>query len=698
MTGASRRSLILWSLSALAAIAMTTLLSTPPNLLGGLREHYYDLLQRVVEVQRERSPVVIVAIDDASISQYGRWPWSRIQVADLLEEVLAHNPAAVGFDVIFPEEEVPIVDQILDLYPQLDDEERLALGVLPKPDQVLREGVEGHRVVLARVLLRDPAEEPATGSIHRPTVLVSQDTTVDLLQPYKSVLTNIPTLEQAAAGHGFVNGIVDSDGTIRRAQLVIAGPETLEFSLPLELLRVATGASAYMIDGTRTGPSAITVGRVTIPIAADGSIRPHFAGTYIPRVSAASLFGDKPLPLELEGRIVLIGVTALGLVDKVSSPIEALVDGVEIQAQIIDTLVYDRQLHRPAWAWMAETTFAVVAHLVITLLILRRYPLIALSVMATTLALATAGSMVAFDIHRILLDAASVSASIVSSFLVLAVVSGVHAEVERRGLTRALRLAELEAAKRDGELAAASRIQNSMNPNPLVLLHDSIEAYGRLLPAKEVSGDFYDIRCVDDQHIFFVVGDVSGKGIPAALFMAIARAFSRSLSRLSLKENLVSYFGRINSALVENNPDDMFVTAVFGLLNMESGHLEYGCCGHSPPILLPRAGGAVQLPIVGGPPLSVIDGFPYEMGSMTLERGAILITFTDGVTENPLDNNEPLGDEGLVEVLSTFEPSDGVSDIVDRLIEIVSKPSREGGEVFDDITVLGIRLRVSTPE
>ncbi|HRI47306.1 MAG TPA: PP2C family protein-serine/threonine phosphatase, partial [Ignavibacteriaceae bacterium] len=205
--------------------------------------------------------------------------------------------------------------------------------------------------------------------------------------------------------------------------------------------------------------------------------------------------------------------------------------------------------------------------------------------------------------------------------------------------------------------------------------------------AKDIGGDFFDFFMIDDKNFGFVIGDVSGKGIPAAIFMAVSRTLLRAtaLKGLSPNECLV----HVNNLLCSESVSSMFVTVFYGILNTETGLVTYANGGHNPPYLI-KADGTVELiPMTGGIALGVMEEMPYNFKSFTLNPGETVFLFTDGVTE-AMDSKEDLfSEERLIERL-TNSNSKSISDITKDVIDSVFEYSKDVPQ-SDDITVLTFR-------
>jgi serine phosphatase RsbU (regulator of sigma subunit) len=210
----------------------------------------------------------------------------------------------------------------------------------------------------------------------------------------------------------------------------------------------------------------------------------------------------------------------------------------------------------------------------------------------------------------------------------------VAADSRRRSAELELQRSREAAARIDGELGAARRIQMGLLPDPATIFGNeqrfSIAAL--LEPAQAVGGDYYDCFMLDAQRLCVAVGDVSGKGVPASLFMAISKTLTGALMRRQTDLGLA--IRELECELSRENAESLFVTAFIAVLDLATGKLEYVCAGHDAPILL-RDGKPSRLDTeaTGGPPLCAFGDYPYLAGHLQLLPGDQICLFTDGVTE-----------------------------------------------------------------
>jgi sigma-B regulation protein RsbU (phosphoserine phosphatase) len=253
-------------------------------------------------------------------------------------------------------------------------------------------------------------------------------------------------------------------------------------------------------------------------------------------------------------------------------------------------------------------------------------------------------------------------------------------------------LMETTAAKEriESELQVASSIQMGILPKifPPFPERSEFEIYAILEPAKEVGGDFYDFFFVDDDHLCFAVGDVSDKGVPAALFMAVAKTLIKMKATVGLTSDQVLI--RVNQDLSIDNPTLMFVTLFLGILNVRTGELEYSIGGHDPPFIIRASGEVEPLELTNGIMLGVEEDLIYESRQVNLQKGETLFVYTDGVTEANNPEDQLFSPQRLQQALVRYKDN-AVTELVHSMrteIELFS----EGAPQFDDITMLALKF------
>jgi sigma-B regulation protein RsbU (phosphoserine phosphatase) len=248
--------------------------------------------------------------------------------------------------------------------------------------------------------------------------------------------------------------------------------------------------------------------------------------------------------------------------------------------------------------------------------------------------------------------------------------------------------AQLESLKND--LTTARDIQQYILPRvfpPFPEYTDKVDIYASMEAAKDIGGDFYDFFRIDDDHIALVVADVCGKGIPAALFMAVSRTIIRSKGMQGCSAE--TCMTESNHLLAAYSIDNMFVTVFYAIYNVKTGFISYSNAGHNPPLLLRQDGSVSELPVMENTIVGVIDNIEYQKDTLQLEQGDTLFMFTDGVTEATDAAYNEFGVERLGDILSQHSHSN-----CQQIVEAVKKGIKDfvgETEQSDDITMLVVK-------
>ena len=256
-------------------------------------------------------------------------------------------------------------------------------------------------------------------------------------------------------------------------------------------------------------------------------------------------------------------------------------------------------------------------------------------------------------------------------------------------------LAELRAAAAmqarmagvERELIIARRIQQAIVPT-VFPTGGPVEVYGTMLPAREVGGDFYDFFWLDEERLGFAIGDVAGKGVPAALFMAVTRSVLKAVAMGGVAPG--ACLRRVNELLYPESVASVFVTLFYGVLNASTGSVEYANAGHNPPVLVRPGVPPSLIERVAGLPIAAVKEFAYTSHQMALGRGEALLLYTDGVTEAMNARREQFDTPRLLAALDGVagEPVRTLVDAVTGAVEAFAA----GAEQHDDITLLAVRL------
>jgi len=674
--------------AALALVAGALVLRIiDPGVVTELRVRGFDLVERMWPRARDSARVVIVDIDEKSLAQYGQWPWPWHLVAELVRRIAQGNPRVVGIDIVFAERDrlspTEIARELPGLPPSLAD----ALAQLPPGDRDLAEAMAAVPTVLALAPSREEVAPPS-GPIHSAPIRQAGDDPAPFLKSYKSIVQSQPDLRAAALAAGEIAVEPDADGVVRRLALAVAYQQTIVPSFALEVVRVGGGEQAIVIDTGALGIEDVRIGGTTIPTDRRGRAILHFAPSLARSISASEVLDPAFDPAELRGQVVLLGVAGVGIAGLRETPL-GLVRAVDLHAQLIESILLGDLLRRPPFLDWFELAAALAAGLAVIWLLGYASPVRAVGI-ALAIAVALFGVELAlFRFADRLFD---------STFPVLTLLGALG--VMLVGNLRAAQtdlVHEREAKQRvEGELAAAQAIQMGLLPRRFPAFPDrpDIDVYARIEPARMVGGDLYDYLLIGgSSRLFFLIADVSGKGIAAALLMAVTKevvrdavlTFAPALDRILAEAN-----GKIAAASAElEREGGVFVTAFAGILDLASGEIEFASAGHDAPFILGGKTGLRRLVTEGGPPLGAIDDFRYPVDHDRIEPGEVLLLYTDGVTEAENANHTLYSSERLTTALGKAPVVDAqrvVAAVIDDVHRFVG-----GAEQADDMTLLALR-------
>ena len=269
--------------------------------------------------------------------------------------------------------------------------------------------------------------------------------------------------------------------------------------------------------------------------------------------------------------------------------------------------------------------------------------------------------------------------------LLEALVAQVAVALDRAQLVEAF----LEKKRIEEALKLAHDIQMGLLPKTFPPFPDKpqIDLHASIIPAKGVCGDFYDFFFVDEDHLCFVIADVSGKGIPAALFMAVSRTLIKT--RSAKESPPCQTLMQVNNDLYQQNDSGMFVTIFYGMLNIRTGELTYSNGGHNPPYILRQKQGEIEGLEAGGVALGVMEGYEYDLNTTQLRPGDGIFLFTDGVSEAMDKDGNEFSSERLEELLKNLDrlaPQDITKDALEDVDHFVA-----GADQSDDITVMVVK-------
>ena len=408
-----------------------------PHWLEEMKLRSFDFYQKISPRVYSEAPVVIVDIDEDSLSTYGQWPWPRTLLADLLSRLYQWQVAAVAFDVVFAEPDRASPDEAVKNFRNVDEGTRELLSHLPSNDDSFAKVISEGRVVLgqsgaAAMKVRSDGEFPETA-----VATLGRDPRRYLIG-FPHLLRNLPVLEQAAAGRGLFSILPEQDGIVRRVPIVMKADDKIVPALTLDLLRVATGASTILVRTDEAGVSSVAVPGLELPTDRNGRVWVHYTRHNKARyVSAKDVLEGKAAPEQFAGKLVLIGTSAIGLLDVKTTPVSPAMPGVEVHAQLLEAAMTDSLLGAPGYALGVEMSTALVGGIALSLLA----PIASVLTLFATAVLMTgaviAGSWIAYSQHQMLFDATFPVLTLLSIYMGVVVIGYFREQLDRRRIRSA---------------------------------------------------------------------------------------------------------------------------------------------------------------------------------------------------------------------------------------------------------------------
>jgi adenylate cyclase len=339
-----------------------------PAFLARLDDSVYDILLRSTRTKGPSPNVVIVDVDDRSLSTVGQWPWRRDVVGRLITRLRNAGASAIALDIIFAEP---------DRYGQPgDSQERSTLAEMATtPDAALAGALRDGRVILGYGLTFDAPPRAQRACVLHPIgiaiVQPSDETRYEPLFHATGAVCSLPMLAEAAATSGFLNAAPDSDGILRRVPLLARLDDRIYPALALAAVAAATGTRDMALRIANVNASVLTIDNRTVPIDGKGNLLLRYRGKKrtFPYFSAADVLADHVPAGALRGKIVFVGTTALGTREVVATPLDTLFAGVEVQATVADNLLEQDFFRRSALGTTLETLVVLVLGIVIAALV-----------------------------------------------------------------------------------------------------------------------------------------------------------------------------------------------------------------------------------------------------------------------------------------------------------------------------------------
>ena len=493
---------------------------------------------------------------------------------------------------------------------------------------------------------------------------------------FKNKITSLEKFNNAAKGVGTISYLDSSDAVLRSLPLFLKIGNDIWPALSLETLRVLHGHKNILINSDQTGINLIKTRKYQIEPDRNAIVYINYKQfdkeNYI---SAVDVLNQNINANKLRNKIAIIGSSAQGIFDFVKIPNGKVIPGVETHAHLIENIINNDFIVKNTYTTIAENLLLVTSLILALIIPNRILPKFSIVIFAGLVFILLSSSVIAYqfnyfvDVFYIILS---------SSLLFLTTLYFRYLRENEIALDNEKKQIIL---KQEREIAG--EVQKKLFPE---VFEDSKLIYAKNIPARDVSGDYYDYIRVNDNEIYFTLADVSGKGIKAGMLMANASSVFRSLAKLEKPVSTISRY--VNNQVSDSSYQGMFITAVIGKINIQKKEIEYINHGHEPIMIFDKDYNFEYIKS-SLPPLGIMkfndDSF-FKTSIKNIQDKTLLI-YTDGVTEGYLKNDEELGAKGF-ENLIKDNKFDNSKDIIDKVCEILDNRSK----LRDDITCLGINI------
>ena len=646
---------------------------TNPSIVKKISFISYDLYQKVFNKGKIEA-VTIIDIDEKSIAKIGQFPWRRDIYSKILYNLNQFNPSAIAFDIVFSEEDKQNPQDLL-LKLQKESDQLITANVL-NTNKIFIDSISKSKVILP--VLGEPNDNfVENNSKPKLKIITKGENAKNFLYSYKNKIISLEEINNAASGIGAISLIPNIDGIIRNIPLLYNIDNQIWPSLALEAIRIATNQKNLLVQSDKSGISVIKTRKDVFPGDQNGIINIKYnkfdKENYISAIDVINNDFDQK---RIENKIILIGSSAQALFDIVKISNGKTVPGVEIHAHIIDNILNKENIVKNIYTQLSENIIFLLIVIFLILIPIKTKPKFSIIFFIGSIFVINLSSIIVYQFN-FYLD--SLFTSLAGSIMFMTSLYFRYLEENSIAIENEKKQSIL---KKEREIAG--EVQKKLFPK-----NKKIEKYifAQNTPAKDVSGDYYDYYQVNDNEIYFILGDVTGKGIKAGILMANAAAVFRSLAKMNSSIAKTALY--INNQVKDSSYQAMFITAILGRINLEKKEMEFINMGHEPMMVLDEKFNfeyiKSTLPPMGLMPIK--DESFFKTTLMDISNKTILI-YTDGVTEGYIDEGKELEVEGLeneIKKLNTTSPE----IIINHTTKILTE---KNFILRDDITALGIKI------
>ena len=667
-----------YSIFLLILILLIVLKTINPTFIKSISFLSFDMYQKVFPLKKNDSDVIIIDIDEKSLSKFGQFPWNRSIFAKIIENVDSTNPKAIGFDVFFSEKDKQSPEEIIKSYNILANDVINYLVNIKGHDERFRQQLENSKSVLA-VLGSNVSSHGSYDRKAKARFLSKGGDPNQFTYNYPYSIGSLEKLEKSAKGLGSISFLDQTDGIIRSLPLIVRFNKKIYPTMGLEMVRVGENQKNLYVELDEVGVKRISVRPHKVLTDPNGILWIRYKESQKQQyISASSVFEGKFDKSRFENKFVLIGASAQGLFDLVKTPLGVTIPGVEVHANVIENILDQTYLLRNPNIYVFELLFSIILVCITFLLSQKIKPKYSLSIFFISLIIIIMIGFSFFTFRSQLIDISYPIFMLLVTFL-----TGLYFRfIEENKIA-------LENLKKEAKLLKerelAGDVQKSLFPD--ISKYENF-IYARNIPARDVSGDYFDVISVGKDEYYFTLADVSGKGVKAGMYMAKASSTFRTLSNLSYPLEKVVYL--VNNEIVEAKFKGMFVTAVFGKINVKTGDVTFINAGHES-IMVVDSDKNFEFIKSELPPIGIIKYFAESMvKSKTMNlNDKTFVVYTDGVTEGYLKNGQELGAEGVERIVKSL------NDVTPKNIvdSIASELNWGSDKLRDDITCLALNIK-----
>ena len=637
------------------------------NFVKKIENISYDFFQSIFTVDTDFNNVVIVDIDEKSIGEIGQFPWRRDIFAKLINKLNTLDASIISFDIFFSEEDKQNPKKILE---EFDIESNNVLD----SDQSLYNEIQTSKIVLP-VLGDISAFNKNNNSKPKANIVTKGTNGFNYLYSFKNKITSLEQFNDAAQGIGNISYLDSQDGVLRSLPILLKIEDKVWPALSFETLRVLHENKTILVKSNENGISEIKTRKYKINTDANAVVFINYKNfdkkNYI---SAADILNDRINKNSIQNKIILIGSSAQGLFDFVKIPNGKVIPGVETHAHVIENIVNNDFIIKNFNTKIIENILLLISLIIVLIIPNKIQPKYSIVFYSGLLIILISTSTILYQFNYFV----DILYTIISSSILF--LTSLYFRYIRENEIALDNEKKQIILKKEREIAG--EVQKKLFPkdykNPKIL-------YARNVPARDVSGDYYDYMQINDNEVYFTLADVSGKGIKAGILMANAAAVFRSLVKLEKPISTIAKY--INNQVADSSYQGMFITAVIGKFNISNKEIEYINLGHEPIMLFNKDYKFEYLKSTL-PPLGIMkmddDNF-FQTHKVNIKDKNVMI-YTDGVTEGYLENGAELQASGVEDLLkeNKFYAPNEIINHLSKILTASKKPLR------DDVTCMVI--------